>query len=869
MLTHNTMSAKAYLALFLFFTTALTFGQTTVDCTASPLNNTFCYANNDNSSFVFQSSNGFPLRIVFNSGTVENNFDEVVILDSNGITDLNEETPYGNNGDLTGLTYTSSGDTITLMITSDVSNSCQSGGQTAWDYDVFCTTCLNPEVNFAAEGNCDGDGEFFISVDVTDLGSASALEITDDQGSTPVSAPGTGTYQIGPYVPFTNVTVTVTNLDDTSCAVSSDPLTFVCISDGGCELLNAGPDVVLSCETPCTELEAEIIAVPRLTTSSYLVQGPICDLPPVSGGTPTNLVIDDRWSDVITIPFTFNYFQNDYTQLVMAANGQISFDTSLANQFNGWNSAPEDLLPYTDSNFPLNTIYGAFHDLNPAVNPDPARINYFVTGEAPFRIFVLNFDNVPHFGSSCDSTFFTTQQILLYESLNVIDVNLINKPSCPGWNEGLATLGIMGNDLTEFSVPPDRNTGVWEATNENWRFVPNGQPTGASSFQWLDPTGAVIGTSPRITVCPTEDTVYTAVLTTELEDGSTEVRMDDVLVELELSFAIEVTPDVQACDQESADLSVTVSGSGAPNATILWSTGETTPTITVSQSGDYTVTVTVENCSLEKTINVQLEDSPVIDLGADIETCFEEPVILDASPTNFDPATATYEWSKDGVVLASETDATLVVTELGEYSVVVTVGFCSSTDSILIEPRSDLEVTVGDDFKTCANDIRTITANTDETDVSYQWLLNDELIPGETGSSIEISFEPNTVGTQTYTVIITKGDCTGTDSVDVTLYNIGQCVISEGLSPNGDGMNDCLDLEYLVDRTGAFSVEIFNRLGTSVYTQSNYLNEWCGQDNNNAQLPTGTYFYVIKFDQPDQEFGAVKSGWIYLNTQSN
>ncbi len=125
------------------------------------------------------------------------------------------------------------------------------------------------------------------------------------------------------------------------------------------------------------------------------------------------------------------------------------------------------------------------------------------------------------------------------------------------------------------------------------------------------------------------------------------------------------------------------------------------------------------------------------------------------------------------------------------------------------------------------------------------------------------------MGTQTYTVIITKGDCTGSDSVDITLYEIGQCVISEGLSPNGDGMNDCLDLEYLVDRTGAFSVEIFNRLGTSVYSKSNYLNEWCGQDNNNAQLTTGTYFYVIKFDQPDQEFGAVKSGWIYVNTQSN
>ena len=172
-------------------------------------------------------------------------------------------------------------------------------------------------------------------------------------------------------------------------------------------------------------------------------------------------------------------------------------------------------------------------------------------------------------------------------------------------------------------------------------------------------------------------------------------------------------------------------------------------------------------------------------------------------------------------------------------------------------------------FKTCPDEGQTITASTDETGVSYAWFLNGDPINGESSESIVLEISSTAMGTQMYSVVITKGDCTGSDSVDVSLYNVGNCVISQGISPNGDGMNDCLDLEFLVDKSGAFSIEIFNRYGTSVFSLDNYLNEWCGQTDDNSDLPTGTYFYVMKFAVPDPVFGSVKNGWIYLNRDSN
>ncbi len=932
---------------FLFFFSFTSFAQTQIDCADGPVNDTYCYGDNDTTEIGFQSSTGFPMRLTFNSGLVEANLDELVVLDSDGVTNLNTDNPYGNNGDLSGLTFISSGDTISFIITSDGSISCQGTGLEIIDYTVECLDCQFPSATFEPLSDCTLSTDFTVDVDVTDLAGASSLTISDDQGSPAQTVTQTGIVNFGPYLNGQTVLFTVVNDDNTTCAISSEAITAFC--PGGCTLLNAGEDIVLDCNEPCATLSAEIIAVPQVTTSSYRIQGPLCDIPPVTGGTPTNLEIDDEWTGVIDLEFTFNYFETDYTQIVVGANGQISFNTSLAGGQNFWSMDPDDQIPSNDESFPFNTIYGAFHDMNPAINSDPERVNYFVTGDAPYRIFVLNFNDVPHFGTQCDGTFFTTQQILLYESLNVIDVNIIDKPSCPDWNDGLAVIGLQGNNITEFSVPPTRNTSVWEATNENWRFVPDGEVVGTNSFEWQDETGAVIGTDPILEVCPSEDTTYTAVLILENPDGTTEVLTDDVFVDFNVSYSIEVGEDQIFCDQSSASITVEVTGINPNDATYLWSTGETTQSIDVDTSDNYTVEVTFNDCTLTDSVNVILEESPsfelgpdintcfeendvlldatpsnysttdvtfewsrnsvviagetnptllvsevgtytvlvssancdnqdvitiaptndiAIELGEDFETCFDEEVTLNAAPSNYDPALGTYQWSLNGTVIDGETTPDLLITEAGTYSVLVTIGICSAEDTIIISPRDDLQINLGSDFRACPNDTATLTSETSETGVTYAWFLNGDPIADANESTLSITI-PETIGSLNYTVEITAGDCSGTAEVSILPYAIGNCTVSEGLSPNGDGSNDCLDLEFLADRAGNFSLEVFNRYGMSMFSQNGYINTFCGISSEGNELPTGTYYYVIKFDTPDQEYGELKTGWVYINRAEN
>ena len=690
-----------------------------------------------------------------------------------------------------------------------------------------------------------------------------------------VSMPGTYTVEVttdGDCIATDEVIIEMGSPDDPECN----------IPDGDtCEIIDAGPDQEVSCDDPCVDLTAAFFGIPNITntlptteTSSYTVGMVDCPLPPVEGGDPTNITTDDIWSGVINIPFTFSYFNTDYTSLVVGANGQISFNTTLANNANGWSFEPDELLPFNDeaaepgfAEFPFNTIYGAYHDINPGTNGDPSAINYFVSGTAPFRTFVLSFNGVPQF--SC-SDLLTTQQIILYETFNVIDVNIINKPVCSTWNDGLAVIGLMGNNLTEFSVPPGRNTGAWEASDESWRFLPDGETTDPTVvFEWTDEDGNVISTNPTVNVCPTEDTVYTATISV-LDDAGNVIggASDTVTVTVNSTddFSVDLGEDQLFCDEDSYEIQATLEGNNIANASILWSTGETTESITVTETGTYDIEVTLDGCIRTGSVFIQLGQTPIFDLGSDLAVCFDVPTILDASPTNVDPSLATYRWFQDGVELADVT-ATLEVLELGTYEVIVEFEDCAASDSIVVSQGS-IAVSLQDGFQTCPDETQTLVATTDGNNVTYEWSLNGTIISGATSSTLDITLPPNTLGEQLYQVRITQGICEGFATVPVTLYDVDNCTITQGISPsNLDGLNDTLDLTFLADRTGIENLQIFNRHGRLVFEQSNYIDQWRGQTNEDVDLPTGTYFYVINFSGEDPEYGRQSTGWIYLNQE--
>ncbi|WCO00742.1 T9SS type A sorting domain-containing protein [Psychroserpens ponticola] len=127
-----------------------------VVCGDETINTTHCYDNYDTTEFSYQSSDDLPLTIYFNSGSTEVDYDEVYITDSDG-TVLNPDLLYGNDGDFAGLSYTSTGSTITVRFDSDNIISCVSGSTCCtapFDFDVLCTSAIGIiEVNAFIDEN--------------------------------------------------------------------------------------------------------------------------------------------------------------------------------------------------------------------------------------------------------------------------------------------------------------------------------------------------------------------------------------------------------------------------------------------------------------------------------------------------------------------------------------------------------------------------------------------------------------------------------------------------------------------------------------------------------------------------------------------
>lgn len=288
--------------------------------------------------------------------------------------------------------------------------------------------------------------------------------------------------------------------------------------------------------------------------------------------------------------------------------------------------------------------------------------------------------------------------------------------------------------------------------------------------------------------------------------------------------------------------------------------------ITPAVSGIYTVMITYDGCSeLTVDIEVNIQEVPLLDLGEDELLCDGDSIQI-VPIISGNSANTTYLWS------TGETTPTIVVSTSGTYSLEITDGLCVVSDSITITFGDLPVVELGPTIFTCPNESQTIIAITDAVDATFVWFEDGVEIAGETGNSITI-LVPESISTTSiiYGVEVTVNGCSSTAEVLVSGYpNNPNCIISQGLSPDGSiGLNDNLDLEFLASRTGIANLQILNRHGREVYSLNDYVNQWVGQTDDGDKLPTGTYFYVISFAGEDPVYGTQKTGWIYINRDSN
>ena len=452
-----------------------------------------------------------------------------------------------------------------------------------------------------------------------------------------------------------------------------------------CPDVYAGEDTTLPCGNNCYFLNAGVSQT-GATTSYQVTQ---IGYQPYSYtiGNTVLLNIDDLWTSPLNLGFNFCFYGNVYNQCVIGSNGLISFDLSYSNSYCQWPiNAP---IPSTLN--PVNSIMSPYHDIDPSVG---GVIRYNTYGTAPCRVFVITWYNIPMF--DCNNLI-ATQQIALFETTNVIDTYILNKPICYSWNAGAAIHGIQDQTGTLATVVTGRNYPTqWSASNEGWRFT----PAGPSSYtiSWYDINMNQIATTDTITVCPDSTSTYIAEVVYTNCDSSQVTVQDSITLSLVANFNFNVTVNNAYCaGQTDGSATVNIINGSSP-FTYQWdsNTGnQTSQTATGLGSGTYYVTITDSTgCIKDTAIEIMVTDSVVMSLMSIVDS------VCPGESTGSATVSATggsspyfYQWND----INNQTTATATGLGAGNYTVIVndTIG-CTDTllinigeyDSLVITPAS-------------------------------------------------------------------------------------------------------------------------------------------------------------------------------------
>ncbi|MEL7535042.1 MAG: hypothetical protein AAFN10_27310, partial [Bacteroidota bacterium] len=214
-------------------------------------------------------------------------------------------------------------------------------------------------------------------------------------------------------------------------------------------------------------------------------------------------------------------------------------------------------------------------------------------------------------------------------------------------------------------------------------------------------------------------------------------RRDTIVLDFLPDINLLPSTNLTICAGDSIELSVP---QGVNNW--QWSTGSTDSSITLFQSGVYSLSASDDFCSYSDSLNLAVITPPTISLGPDTSICPQSQYLLDV----FTPG-ATYVW-QDGSMQSD-----LVISDSGLYHVELLLTPCVVRDSINIDLRSVQTPALGPDTTLCLGESITL-----QNSLSGQASLWSD---GSTADTLQIS-QANIYWLETF-----DGFCPARDSLEL------------------------------------------------------------------------------------------------------
>ncbi len=262
------------------------------------------------------------------------------------------------------------------------------------------------------------------------------------------------------------------------------------------------------------------------------------------------------------------------------------------------------------------------------------------------------------------------------------------------------------------------------------RLEPTNVFGGNAVYKWND-------NSTNETLMVTQPGRYWGTVTFDGCTVSDTIRVDYLTTE-----RVSLGRDTTLCEGDSLVLSPSISG-----VAIAWSNGATTPTLTVTNSWRYWVSVNNGSCTLKDTIDVVFAPKPKLDLGRDTALCTGATLLLNPALQG-----GNFLW-QDG-----STQRTYSVSVPGIYRLQYSDYGCTVSDSLQITYKDLPVAALGNDTGFCEGSSFLLSAGHPSIQ-NYQW--QDQ--------STQPFFNALTAGRYSVTVTGVNG-CVNYDTIQLTTH---------------------------------------------------------------------------------------------------
>ena len=341
------------------------------------------------------------------------------------------------------------------------------------------------------------------------------------------------------------------------------------------------------------------------------------------------------------------------------------------------------------------------------------------------------------------------------------------------------------------------------------------------------------------------------------------------------------------CETDSLILSI----DSLPNASCTW-TGPNNfstsildtiiPNASAINSGNYSAFFTLNGCNSD-TLVQPITVNPIYDINIDTTICSNESYSLGNQNLNL-PGSYTlalqtiagcdsiihltlhvnpaYSFVRDTSLCEGESftyqGQTLNSTGTYPFYLQTTLG-CDSTITynLIVYPIPAPPILSSNSPVECPGDIINFQADS-VSGGTFSWTGPNNFISSTISNSFSFDIEDMGIYSSTVTVNGCESPNSSIDLSILKIFTFDDFEFPNVITPNGDGINDNLDLENYFETCQEYTFYVFNRWGNLVYQQQNTGTPFEGLTLDAATLVDGVYLYKLSYEKGE------KNGYIHV-----